>query len=657
MMSNIENEMPKKVAFYLRVSTDDQADFGYGIDLQKQSLNSLLQSKGQFPNGKDRLISAGEQYIYTDEGISGTKLLSERPAFSRLQEDIINSPEGTRPFDVVAVFKIDRFARKLRILLDVLDFLEKYDLEFISAHESIDTATPFGKAMIGIVGVLSELELENIKLRTHLGRNEATENGVFMGTCPPYGYNKDQNKRLEILEVQARVVRNIFSYYVEDRLSLFQIATKLKEQQEPSPDVSDITYKKRKGSPRKTKNDIYFWNVRILRQILSNEIYVGRYYYNKTRKVNGKTRALPQQEWQLSKYKHSPIIEEVKFYKAQKLFKSASTSGKSHAKRNHVYLLSGLLKCADCFDKDRDVISGMQTLTGATKEITKGSGSYSHYYICRRKNTAKTTVRCYSLPLPAEQIESYVIDRIKELIEDPSAVYEYQRNLQSSRASIKHLEEERDSLIELINKSPKVEENLKEQHSGGYLSFEDLKRKISDLEIRSNQNKNKLKEISYKLSQQDQISGYIKSFDYFKGSYKQVLEDIPSNRNEAQKLLHSLVECITVYSRPLKDTDSVSGRKSSTQHIPYRIDIQLRLPEQFIYDYIEKRKKEPNSFSTGIIELKDDGSFENLLGQFVSKKPNWWDKSFDCEVSPLGIVLTYDDVDVSLVRIGNRYSN
>ena len=80
----------KKVALYIRVSTEEQVEM-YGVDLQRAALKGLIESKGQ------TLEFAGEDYIYIDEGISGTLEPTERPAFRALLEDMSRTHD--RPFD------------------------------------------------------------------------------------------------------------------------------------------------------------------------------------------------------------------------------------------------------------------------------------------------------------------------------------------------------------------------------------------------------------------------------------------------------------------------------------------------------------------------------------------------------------------------------
>ncbi len=122
-MKKLNEQNQLRVALYLRVSTDDQVE-KFGLDLQKTSLTGLLQSKGKLEDGREKMKLAGEKYIYIDEGVSGTTPLDDRPAFAQLKEDILLAGDGQKPFDVVAVYKIDRFARRLKILLEVIEFFE-----------------------------------------------------------------------------------------------------------------------------------------------------------------------------------------------------------------------------------------------------------------------------------------------------------------------------------------------------------------------------------------------------------------------------------------------------------------------------------------------------------------------------------------------------
>ena len=122
---------PLKIALYIRVSTEDQGErgTGYGLAMQEDALRNLIKSRGTLSNGKNVWELAGEEYIYIDDGVSGTTHADERPAFSKLKEDISFSSDETKPFDAVAVYKIDRFARRLKVLSEIIDFFEENNIQ------------------------------------------------------------------------------------------------------------------------------------------------------------------------------------------------------------------------------------------------------------------------------------------------------------------------------------------------------------------------------------------------------------------------------------------------------------------------------------------------------------------------------------------------
>lgn len=95
MLTKSEATESLRVAFYIRVSTEAQGERGdgYGIDLQQEALRSLVKSRGKLSNGKDVLVIAkkesGEEYIYIDDGVSGTTPPDDRAKFSQLKEDLL----------------------------------------------------------------------------------------------------------------------------------------------------------------------------------------------------------------------------------------------------------------------------------------------------------------------------------------------------------------------------------------------------------------------------------------------------------------------------------------------------------------------------------------------------------------------------------------
>jgi DNA invertase Pin-like site-specific DNA recombinase len=117
---------------------------------------------------------AGE---YVDVGISGTK--EKRPELDRMMQDA-----HRRKFDVVAVWKFDRFARSVSHLLRALDTFRVLGVEFVSLSESLDTATPAGRMVFTVLGAVAELERNLIAERVRAGLRNAVAKGKTLGRPP-----------------------------------------------------------------------------------------------------------------------------------------------------------------------------------------------------------------------------------------------------------------------------------------------------------------------------------------------------------------------------------------------------------------------------------------------------------------------------------------
>lgn len=581
---NLSIERPLKSAFYIRVSTDDQAE-RFGPDLQIEALNNLVKSKGTLRSGENVILLPQKEHIYRED-ISGTVLLDERPEFARLKEDILHSPNGERPFDIVLVYKIDRFARKLKILLDVLDFFEKYDIKFISANESIDTSTPFGKAILGIIGVIAELEIETIKQRTHAGKEEAQRQGRYPGP-PPYGYTKDDKGRLSLFKEEAPIVVDIFNMFANLKYNPQKIANTLTSNNIISPGVSRIVTGKVRGTIKK-KNDPTFWNADRIRKMLNDEVYIGNFFYNKTK--NKKT--LPHEEWKLSEYHHEPLVDVVTFEKAKIIFGSLKSNKPDNLNKNeHLYILSSLIKCASCYEEERDSYDGMVAWYGDRKETEKGSGIFRYYYKCRRKNKTKTSLSCKSTPISAEHVEEYIKQFVKELIKNPVAVFNHQKQLQSTKLELKKLRDRRKDIQDLLDGETNRKKNNIRLFELGHIKENELKERIADIESKHILYTKELKEIDVQISQNTLSVGYIQSLELFNERYQKKINTSLTN-DEWYEIIHMLIDQIIVYSRPLAETEKLPGKKREGQEVIEKIHIKLRLPQDFLRELKEKAEKE-----------------------------------------------------------------
>jgi DNA invertase Pin-like site-specific DNA recombinase len=150
----------KRAVIYCRVSTGDQH-----LETQLLDLRELAKHRG---------LEIVREY---SDVISGAK--AKRPGLDQLMADA-----GRHRFDVVLVAAFDRIARNVRHFLEVLDELSHLNIQFISLRENIDTGGPLGRAMLTIIGAISELERSLIVERVKAGMRRAKLEGRRIGRTP-----------------------------------------------------------------------------------------------------------------------------------------------------------------------------------------------------------------------------------------------------------------------------------------------------------------------------------------------------------------------------------------------------------------------------------------------------------------------------------------
>jgi DNA invertase Pin-like site-specific DNA recombinase len=152
--------MANKVAIYARVST---LNHGQDVGLQTRELKQFAEARGW---------TIAAEYI--DAGVSGTK--DSRPELNRLMADA-----HRRRFDVVCVWRFDRFARSVSHLLRALEAFKALGIEFVSFSEQMDTSTPAGKMVFTVLGAVAELERSLIVERVRAGLRNAKAKGKSLG--------------------------------------------------------------------------------------------------------------------------------------------------------------------------------------------------------------------------------------------------------------------------------------------------------------------------------------------------------------------------------------------------------------------------------------------------------------------------------------------
>jgi len=222
-----------KTAIYLRVSTTEQAENGFGLDAQREKCMAQA-----VVNGWDVV----QEYV---DDISGTKDEIERPGLAAMLEAVC---EGD--IDAVIVAALDRLGRSTRLVLRIIDKLDACNAKIASCKESLDTSTPAGRFVMRMFASLAELDRDNIVQRTTEGRDARGRIDGERGGRVPMGYIRTE-EGIEIVPVEAKIVCQIFARR-KFGATLTLIANELNAQ---------VTKTRRGGE----------WHASSVRQILMNE--------------------------------------------------------------------------------------------------------------------------------------------------------------------------------------------------------------------------------------------------------------------------------------------------------------------------------------------------------------------------------------------------
>jgi len=148
----------KRAALYVRVSTAEQSVENQLLDLRRYAGERGWGVFGEF----------------ADKGISGAK--ASRPALDQLMD-----AARKRRFDVVLVWRFDRFARSVKHLVVALEELRSLNIDFISYQENVDTSSALGQAIFTIIAAMAALERNIIVERVHAGLRRARQQGKRLG--------------------------------------------------------------------------------------------------------------------------------------------------------------------------------------------------------------------------------------------------------------------------------------------------------------------------------------------------------------------------------------------------------------------------------------------------------------------------------------------
>lgn len=242
----------QKVAIYVRVSTEEQAREGLSVEAQIEKCEAYCKARGW-----------DVFKVYRDAGFSAGTL--DRPALELLLRDAQESK-----FSIILVYKIDRFSRKLKDLITVLEDLKDKKINFTSVTEQIDTTSAMGEAFFQIIGVFAQLERGMVKERVELAFDRKINLGESLSRAP-FGYYYE-NKKLVPHPENSEKVKEIFEM-----------------------SLAGISYKEICNKFNLPSSTLY--------QILKNPVYIGKIPY-KGSIYNGK---------------HKPLVDESLFNEVNNL--------------------------------------------------------------------------------------------------------------------------------------------------------------------------------------------------------------------------------------------------------------------------------------------------------------------------------------------------
>jgi site-specific DNA recombinase len=306
-----------RIAVYVRRSTDDEHQ-PFSIDAQIKALMSYVKSQPGW-------VLVGDPY--SDDASGAT---TDRPGLQRA----LRAARAGR-FDVLLVYRVDRFSRRLSDLLDLLTELDDTGVAFCSATEPFDTSTSIGRMLVQLLGVFAEFERETIIDRVINGMTTKASKGKWPGGTRPYGYHVDQpTQTLVPHPTESPIVREIFRLYTRDRLGTRGIAAELNRRAIPN----------RTGKP---------WSGLTIGRILDNPAYAGDIVYRDVHVPDA----------------HEAIIDRATWQRARSIAEARSDAHTQRAMSESDYHLTGLITCPECGKK----------YIGTS---AKGRNRLYHYYTC-----------------------------------------------------------------------------------------------------------------------------------------------------------------------------------------------------------------------------------------------------------------------------------
>ncbi|MFQ6840726.1 MAG: recombinase family protein [Agathobaculum sp.] len=462
-------EMKIAVAYYARVSTDK--------DEQLNSLDNQRRFYEEYIRSNPNWTFAGG---YVDEGISGTSV-AKREQFLQMIEDA-----ETGRFDLIITKEISRFARNTLDSIRYTRELLRHGVGVFFQNDNINTFDKDAELRLTIMSSIAQDEVRKLSERTRFGFKRAQENSVLLGQNNLFGYNKVDG-RLEIVEREAEIVREVFERYVAGELGLRAIANDLDSRGIVGKQGKPVTYSTLYGMIRNPKY---------------KGCYAGRRYATRDYR-DGRTYRLDADKWIVHEDERVPaIVPEPLWEAANRLLAERGKTMKQHAQAaQNRYAYSGKLICAR---------HGTTFHRHVYKSKRRGEVECWNCKLYRQKGKEGG---CHSPTIYSSELDR-VLARVFERVTDEksAAMQEYIDDLKAFAAQQDHsaeLEKLEEQIGALIDKK----EKLLELALDGALSNEEFKKrneqyneKIAALEERCSGLKNAGRNLAERIRRVEKLS-------------------------------------------------------------------------------------------------------------------------------------------------------
>ena len=483
-----------RVAIYARVSSERQAEKDLSIPAQLKALMRYAF------NRKWDVVTE-----YVDEAESARS--ANRPAF----KEMITAAKGkTKPFDVILVWKLSRFARSREDSVIYKSLLRRRQISVVSMNEQVDES-PAGSLLEGIIEVIDEFYSANLSQDTMRGMKENAARGFRNGGATPFGYKR------EVVHV-AGVPKSTLA--IDDREApivarAFEIACLGNGAKEVARILNAEGMKTRTGKS---------FSATGINHILRNEAYTGTLVWNKYSKNSGSRLKREDSDVVRVPDCHSPIVTRTTFEQVRQIAASRRPSVSHPREVASQYLLSGIARCALC---------------GSTAIGTTGKSGRFLYYTCN-KRFKKGRDACGTRSMNARKLEAFVIDRIKDNILTEENLMELVKiTNEQLRVDRRRCEKQLDTL-EQDNKELELKlGRLYAAIESGKVDIDDLAPRLRQLRAEQRQLKERQDEALDELSLAGEHRLSLKATQEYAGDLKNLLQS--SSFMESKAFLRSFV--------------------------------------------------------------------------------------------------------------------